>query len=466
MTDLSELSARDAVSMMRAGDVTAEQYASSLLARAQATRSLNAFITLDADRVLEQARAADRRRARNEPLGALHGLPIPVKDSVNTAEYPTTSGTPALKQFRPGADAALIAQLRREGAIVMGKTNLHELSVGYTSNNYATGAVRNPYASDRIPGGSSGGSAAVVAARGAPLSIAEDTGGSIRVPAAMCGVAGFRPTTGRYPTAGTMPMTPVYDQLGPIARHVSDLVLFDDVITGDHVPVQSPHTRGLTLAVDRGYYFAELDPETARVMQDAEQRLVDAGVKIVEISIPGLARFLAESWLAILIHDIGPCSAAFLHEWNAGVTFEEVVGGASPDVQAIFTATAGVVIPDDAYQAMLTARAHMRQEVASVLAAAGAHAMLQPMTPSPATIIGDEGPVTTANGTVTFSDFMGRNAVAGSTIGLPGLVVAAGRSRSGLPVGLELNSAAGDDRALLGVGLAVEGVLGRLPTPM
>jgi len=415
---------------------------------------------------VDQARAADVRRARNEPLGALHGLPIPVKDSVNTEEYPATSGTPALKQFQPGADAPLIAQRRREGAIVMGKTNLHELSLGYTSNNHATGAVRNPYATDRIAGGSSGGSAAVVAARSAPLSIAEDTGGSIRVPSAMCGVAGFRPTTGRYSTAGTMPMTPVYDQLGPIARHVSDLLLFDDVVTGDRVPVPSSPTPGLTLAVDRGYYNADLDPETARVMEEAERRQVDAGVRIVEIRIPELARFLAESWLAILLHDIRPSMAAFLQEWQAGVTVEEVVGAASRDVRMIFQGTAGVVIPDEAYQAMLTARAHMRQEVAGALAAAGAQAMLQPMTPMPATIIGEEGPIATASGPVTLSDYLGRNAVAGSTLGLPGVVVAAGLTRSGLPVGLELNGAAGDDRALLGVGLAVEGVLGRLPAPM
>ena len=127
------------------------------------------------------ARDADRKRASGAELGPLHGLPIPVKDSVNTIDYPTTGGTPALRNFRPGQDAKLIRLLKQAGAFVMGKTNIHELSFGWTSNNFSYAAVRNPYNIDRIPGGSSGGTAAARAARMAPLGIAEDTQGSIRV---------------------------------------------------------------------------------------------------------------------------------------------------------------------------------------------------------------------------------------------------------------------------------------------
>ncbi|MDH4065092.1 MAG: amidase family protein, partial [Acidobacteriota bacterium] len=250
--NLVELSAVDAVAALRRGDVSAEAYATALLERCTAAKGLNAFITLDPARVLDAARVADRRRASGATLGPLHGLPIPVKDSVNTKDLPTTGGTPALRAFRPREDAPIVRTLVDAGAIVLGKTNIHELSWGWTSNNLAFGAVHNPYDPTRIPGGSSGGTAAAVAARMAPLGVAEDTEGSIRVPAAMCGIAGFRPTTGRYPTADVIPITPLFDQVGPHARTVADLVLFDSVVSGEAgLLVPAPLDR-VRLAVARG----------------------------------------------------------------------------------------------------------------------------------------------------------------------------------------------------------------------
>src|SRR2546428_392260 len=155
-TDLLELSATEAVAMLRRGDVKAEDYAAALLARCNAGRHLNAFISLAPDQVREAARAADRRRAAGSFLGPLHGLPVPIKDSVNTADYPTTSGTAALRDFRPKDDAPVVRGLRDAGAIVLGKTNLQELSLGWTSTNLTFGPVKNPYDPTRIPGGSSG----------------------------------------------------------------------------------------------------------------------------------------------------------------------------------------------------------------------------------------------------------------------------------------------------------------------
>src|ERR1700730_5006534 len=187
---LTELSACDAVQSMVRGELTAERYAGALLARCESQHALNAFITLEPERVLEHARACDQQRRSGAKLGPLFGLPIPVKDSVNTKDYPTTGGTPALRHFRPAADAPVVAALRSAGPILPGKTTLHELSYGWTSNNLASGAVRNPYDLKRIPGESSGGTAAAIAARLAPLGVAEDTEGSIRVPAAYCGIAG------------------------------------------------------------------------------------------------------------------------------------------------------------------------------------------------------------------------------------------------------------------------------------
>jgi mandelamide amidase len=157
---LIDLSATDAVAAMRQGDMTAEAYASALLERCEAGKHLNAFISFEPERVLLAARAADTKRASGATLAALHGLPIPVKDSVNTRDYPTTGGTKALRDFYPAEDSVLVRKLKDAGAIVLGKTNIHELSFGWTSNNQEFGAVHNPYDTSRIPGGSSGGTAA------------------------------------------------------------------------------------------------------------------------------------------------------------------------------------------------------------------------------------------------------------------------------------------------------------------
>src|SRR5256712_6911873 len=263
-TDLLELSAMEAVAMLRRGDLRAEGYATALLARCNADRHLSAFISIFPDAVIEAARAADRRRSAGGVLGPLHGLPIPIKDSVNTRDYPTTSGTAALRSFRPKDDAPVVRALRDAGGIVLGKTNLHELSFGWTSTNLSFGAVKNPYDPTRIPGGSSGGTAVAVATRMAPLGVAEDTAGSIRVPAAMCAVAGVPPTTFRYSSRGVIALPSVFVTIGPHARTVGDLALFDSVVTSDGSPLRPVALRGVRLGVSRLHYFADLDPDVRR----------------------------------------------------------------------------------------------------------------------------------------------------------------------------------------------------------
>src|SRR2546428_4286396 len=197
-TDLLELSAMEAVAMLRRGDVKAEDYAAALLARCDAGKQLNAFISIAPDQVKEAARAADRRRAAGAFLGPLHGLPIPIKDSVNTRDYPTTSGTAALRSFRPKDDAPVVRPLRDAGGIVLGKTNLHELSFGWTSTNLSFGAVKNPYDPTRIPGGSSGGTAGALPPPQAPRGGPPGPPGPHPGPAAPCRAPGVRPTTFRY----------------------------------------------------------------------------------------------------------------------------------------------------------------------------------------------------------------------------------------------------------------------------
>ncbi len=471
-TVMIELSATQAVAAMRAGEISAEAYAEALLAQCAAGDYLNAFITLEPDSVREAALAADRLRAAGGVLGALHGLPIPIKDSVNTRDLPTTAGTLALRDFRPATDATAVARLRAAGANLLGKTNLHELSFGWTSNNLAFGAVRNPYDPSRIPGGSSGGTAAAVAARMAPLGVAEDTQGSIRVPAALCGVCGFRPTTGRYPTDGAAPITPLFDQIGPHARTVADLGLFDAVMTGDMAAIEPASLRGLRLGVVRDYFFGGLDPEVAGVMDETLARLTQAGVVVVEAGMPQLDFLVAQVTGPIQIHDAAAAMAEYLRQSCAPVDFEGMIAAVSPDVRAIWDRFvlpgAPFAIAEAAYlKARDVHRPAMRRLFADYFAGHGVAAILFPATMVAATLIGEDETVDIDGVKLDFQTAIARNIAPGSTAGLPGLVLPAGLTRdTHLPIAIELDGPEGADRSVLGVGLAIEALLGPLPAPV
>jgi indoleacetamide hydrolase len=468
--DLCDLSAVEAVTHMSQGALTSERYAQALLARCQSAKALNAFIALEPARVLEDARARDRERLAGAKPGPLFGLPIPVKDSVNTRDYATTGGTPALRQFHPKEDAPIVAALRGAGGIVLGKTNLHELSYGWTSNNLAFGAVRNPYDVTRIPGGSSGGTAAAIAARLAPLGVAEDTEGSIRVPAALCGLAGLRPTTGRYSTHGCVPISPLFDQVGPLARHVADLALFDSVAANDWQRLELTPLAGLRLGVVRDYWFTDLDPEVLRLTELALARLKDAGAQIVETHLPGLGALIDLTTDAVQNHDVRIALAGYLKEYGAGVDFETVIARASPDIQAVFRSDVlpgGINFVSEAMYAAARDQhlPALRRLYADYFARTNVAAMVFPTTLVPAPRIGEDKSVMVGGRALPFDIAVARNIAPGSTAGLPGLVLPAGLTHGGLPVALEFDAPAGTDRALLALGLAVERALGPLPAP-
>ncbi|MDE2295978.1 MAG: D-amino acid dehydrogenase [Gammaproteobacteria bacterium] len=468
---MHEWSAVEVVAALRNGDLTVERYAQAVLERCETWRDLNAFITLEPDRVLADARARDRERRAGVVPGPLFGLPIPVKDSVNTAEYRTTGGTPALRHFHPREDAPLVAALRAAGAIVLGKTNLHELSYGWTSDNLAFGAVHNPYDTNRIPGGSSGGTAAAIAARIAPLGVAEDTEGSIRVPAALCGIVGLRPTTGRYSTQGCIPITPLFDQLGPHARRVADLALFDAVISGDRRPLPRVDLRRVRLGVVRDYWFTGLDPDVERLTEEALARLRGAGVQIVETQLPGLASLIAHTTIPVQDHDVRLSLAKYLHRYDPAVSFDQLVREASPDIRAVFEDEVLPGSPHFVTEAVYTEARdrylpQLRTAVRDYFERTGVAAIVFPATRVPATRIGEDVTVEIAGRSVPFANAIARNIAPGSTAGVPGLVMPIGLSRGGLPIALEFDAPAGADRALLALGLALEPVLGRIPAPI
>jgi mandelamide amidase len=465
-----EMSAAQAVAALRNGDIKAENYAKALLDRCDTLAGLNAFIALDRERVLEDARKADQKRTAGEASGALHGLPLPVKDSINIADYRTTGGTSALRAFQPIQDAAVMMPLRAAGAIVLGKTNIHELSYGWTSNNEAFGPVRNPYDRSRIPGGSTGGTAAAVAARMAPAGLAEDTMGSIRIPAALSGISGLRPTTGRWPQRGVIPISPLFDTVGPHARTVADLALLDAVVTGDARLAPMPDLRGVRLAVSPAYYLAGLHPETERVTQSALARLKDAGAEIVEAEVPELADMVNGMAFQIGNWDMVPSIRAYLKDEEAGLSFEDILDQMSPGLRAVFESASmpgGQFFPTrEAYE---NARKFLRPKIQETFRRYfrenNVQALVFPSALCPATRIGEDTGTEWGGEKRPIYIVYSRNVAPGNCASLPGLVLPGGLTADGLPVGIEFDGPIGKDRELLGLGFALEQALGPIPAP-
>ena len=298
MNEFCFRSACDIARAIREKEVSALEVVETHLRRIEATHSaLNAVVTLVADRALDEARAADSRLAGDEPIGALHGVPVTIKDSIETAGILTTGGTTGLANHVPKRDATVVARLRAAGAIVLGKTNTPELTLGGESDNLIFGRTNNPYRLDRTPGGSSGGAAAIIAAGGAALDLGSDVGGSIREPAHFTGIAGIKPTSGRVPGTGHIPASygalDTFAQIGPMARRVEDIELALGIVAG--VDWQDPSVIPMPLGASADIELSRLHvatytdnglvaprAEIAGAVNDATGALAARGVEIVD----------------------------------------------------------------------------------------------------------------------------------------------------------------------------------------
>ena len=313
------MSAVDLVAALRQGDITAVECATAFLDRIRATNgTINAFLAVDREGALARAADIDARRKAGKPVGGLAGLPVALKDVLCTTDMPTTCASKMLQGFRPPYDADVVARLRQADAVFVGKTNMDEFAMGGSNENSAFGPVRNPWDLSRAPGGSSGGSAACVAADMAPVAIGSDTGGSIRQPAGLCGITGLKPTYGRVSRRGLVAFASSLDQIGPMARSAADCALIMETIAG-HDPGDST-----SLAVDVPRYtdlldkplagvrigrvpehYAEgLDPEVAKGVEEAFAVLKAAGATVHDVKLPHAKYGIPTYYL------IAPCEAS------------------------------------------------------------------------------------------------------------------------------------------------------------
>ena len=474
--DMTAMTSTEAIAAIRSGRMSAERYVTAALDRAERLRDLNALIAIDRPGAIAQARRVDAMRASGAALPPLAGLAIVVKDNINTRDLATTGGTLALRNVRPGANAPALQKLVDAGAIVIAKANLHELSFGITSTNLSpfAGPVKNPYDRTRIPGGSSGGTAVAIAARVVASGLGTDTGGSTRIPAALCGIVGLRPSVGnggaerRYDGAGVVPISHTRDTVGPMGRTVADVALLDAVIAGA-TPIAPAPLAGIRIGIAASFW-AGLQGDVAVVAGAARTRLAAAGVRFVEVDTAGLAALNEKVSFPVALHEpIADIPAYLAATGVSGIGVAEIAAQiASPDVKGAFGAIQADALGAGYADAINVSRPRMQALYADYFRASQLEAMMFPTT------IAAAAPIDTAAGSGkflldgnlvdTFQTFI-RNTDPGSNAGIPGLALPAGMTRTGLPVGIELDGPLGSDRRLLAIGLAFEAVLGRLPAP-
>lgn len=473
--DLYLMSAEQTAQAICEKKVSSESVVSYWLARIEARPELNAFISLDPERALGDARAADARLARGERCLPLGGVPIVIKDNIQVVGFTNTAGTPALANFFPKANAPIIDKLLAAGAIVVGKTNMHELAFGATGYNTAFHipgliGVRNAFDPSRIAGGSSSGSAAAVGARMIPVAMGTDTGGSTREPCALNGCVGFRPTVGRYSGVGITPISTSRDTAGPMSNTVGDIVLIDSILSGASplAPIAPQHIRlGLP-----DFFWADLEPEVSAQAEAAVEKLHRSGIETVSVSMPGLDRLASAVATPVAIMEARKALTNYLQSQSTGVSFDTLVAKvSSPDVQGIFSAMVvpgyipgpdGKMIPggqayEDAIKTGIPALWALYQKT---FTDNKLDALLFPTVPEVAIKTGPDVGTPQKIGRII------RNTDPSSNVNMPGLSIPIGVGKeSGLPVGMEIDGLPGMDDQLLAIGRTLESIWGAGPIP-
>lgn len=448
-----ELSIRQSYEAMRTGELSAVELAAMCLQAIDTLNTeLNAFSAVTPrEKLLDQAKAVDRRRQEGAELGYLAGIPIAAKDIFGTSDLPTTASSKVFAGYQTGADAHSVASLRNSGALIIGKAQTHEFAYGPTTVNEFAGPSRNPWNSDHVPGGSSGGSAIAVATGMCLGATGSDTGGSIRHPSAFCGVTGLKPTYGLVSRRGVFPLSWSLDHVGPIARTVDDIAFmlqamagFDeedpgsaDVQIPDYIAGIDHAPREFRIGIPKDHYLDVVDPDVRKSFDQAIQVLADAGGQVKKVSLPHI-RYALGAELAIISAE----ASAFHRE-----TMKRQAMSVSSDVRRELDA--GMVILATDYI--------LGQRVRRIIAAEFSHALREvdvlasPTIPIPAPKI-DQVDVEIEGRRMSVLDAIWRNTYPSNLTGLPSLSVPCGFSGTGLPIGLQLIGRGFDELTVLQLG--------------
>lgn len=460
--EVAEASIPQLQAALASGALTSRQLVLAYLARIaaydQIGPSLNSIVTLN-PAALAQADALDKERASKGPRGPLHGIPVLVKDNFDTLDMPTSGGALALATLQPSQDAHQVDKLRSAGAIILGKTAMHELAAGTTTISSLTGQSRNPYDLLRSPGGSSGGTGAAIAASFAAAGMGSDTCGSIRIPAAYQNLFGLRTTRGLASRTGVIPLSDTQDVAGPLARSVADLAIMLDATVGSdkrdaitagadaHVPksyadaLQPGSLKGARIGVLRSLFTIVPDDGDGKLVYDqAITAMRNAGAEVIEVAIPGLDEMLTESGsMYEFVEDLRRYLAA--HPGAPVASLEEIVkAGLHHDQldKRLRDPLAGPDRSSPGYQVLLAKRTVARAATDALLTKERLDALLYPTALGRPPVIGAENIYSNCRLSVV--------------TGLPALAIPAGFTPRGLPVGLELLGAAFAEPRLLALG--------------
>lgn len=445
--------------LFRKGQLSPVELTKLMLARiAELNPKLNAYLTVTAELALAQAKKAEaelfapRGRKSHRDRGPLHGIPISLKDNIYTKDVRTTAGSKILRDFVPEHDATVVRQLKEAGAVLLGKTNLHEFAYGVTTNNPHFGPTRNPWDLSRIPGGSSGGSAAAVASGLCYGSIGTDTGGSIRIPAALCGIVGLKPTFGRVSVADVIPLSPQLDCVGPLTRSSSDAAALLDAILvrgKKELPLrkatESSSRQRFRLGLPKTFFLEVLSEEVRSAFEESVRVLREQGAALEPVSIP----LLEETEDAG--NQIAWAEATHCHE-QAG-WYPARARDYGEDV--LTRLEMGTKVPATTYLKAMQLRDSFIEHFHSAMAQAKLHALVVPATPIPAPKIGEETTAIRGTNHPTRALLLRNNRPA-NLGGLPAISVPCGKTNEGLPIGLQLIGAVMDDALLLRIAQAFE----------
>jgi aspartyl-tRNA(Asn)/glutamyl-tRNA(Gln) amidotransferase subunit A len=447
---------------------TATQVAERFLSRLEAIDpKVRAFLSVTRGTALAAAKRVDEKIARGEKTGLLAGVPVAVKDNLCTTDAPTTCGSKILENYRAPYDATTVRRLREEDAVIVGKTNLDEFAMGSSTENSAYFTSRNPWNLQCVPGGSSGGSAAAVAAGMAPLALGSDTGGSIRQPAALTGTVGFKPTYGRVSRYGLVAYGSSLDQVGPFGRSVRDAALLTQAIAGhdpqDSTSVNQPvpdfpgqlerEVKGLRLGVPKEYFGQGLDAEVRASVEAAIAALVAKGASRVEVSLPMTDYAIAAYYI------VAPCEASSnlarydgVHYGHRTKDYDDVIGllsksrreGFGPEVTrriilGTFALSSGYY--EAYYNRALKVRRRIKQDFDKAFESCDV--IVGPTSPTPAF------PVGAKSGDPLSMYLCDVYTVATNLAGLPGISIPCGMTKAGLPIGLQVQGRVLDDLGVL-----------------
>jgi aspartyl-tRNA(Asn)/glutamyl-tRNA(Gln) amidotransferase subunit A len=481
MQSLQNLTLHQAAEAVRAGELTAERLTQSYLERIErSAKALGAFLSLDANGALEQARAVDQARAAGKTLGALAGVPIGLKDNLCVRGLPTTCASKILEGYRPPYDAHVVERLRAAGAVLVGKLNMDEFAMGSSNESSAYGLVRNPWDLERAPGGSSGGSAAATAARLVLGALGTDTGGSVRQPAAFCGVTAMKPTYGRVSRYGVVAFASSLDQVGPITRTAKDTATVLSVIAGrderdattsskpvqDYVAACGAPIKGLRIGVVREA-LEGCDAEVVASIERAISALREAGCEITDVQLPNAKHALAVYYI------IAPAEASSNLARFDGMRYGPRVEGADlretyaktrragfgPEVRrrimlGTYALSAGYY--DAFYIKASKVRTLIRHDYDRAFERCDV--ILTPTSPTPAFKLGEVKDPLTMYKQDIFT-------LPAPLAGVPALSMPSGLSKDRLPLGLQLEAPPFREDLVVRVAHALEERIGVLPAP-